>query len=253
MSPEMAPLPVALMQRILVIFTATALAVARGRAAVPDGNPGFPEPQRINNLAALLLDIVPASTAEAFQFVRASDGWIFLSFTTHGEGKIRLTLDKASPGEVPINPAPGSGPTHEAMHYITRGRHTLGIERTGTITLEHLTLKAIPELMHCGLGFDPQIKSYGPYDLDFLKRDILPNVTTLIVPNNIKLSDSVIEDWHRQGKRFIAEVGINSQAKTAEEHAAYWTSFIRPAPLSSMGSLSTSLSSTGLFQNGSKP
>ena len=121
--------------------------------------PAVPEPQRINNLAALLLDVVPAPTTESFPFVRASDGWIFLSFTTHGEGKIQLTLDKASHGEAPINPAAGSGPTHEAMRYLTKGRHTLHIERAGAITLEHLTLKAIPELMHCGLGFDPQIKS----------------------------------------------------------------------------------------------
>ena len=218
------------MPKILVLFAAAALIVARGLAAAPEGNPSVPEPQRINNLAALLLDVVPAPTTESFSFVRARDGWIFLSFTTHGEGKIRLILDKASPGEALINPGPGGGPTHEAMHYVTKGHHTLHIERTGTITLEHLTLKAISELMHCGLGFDPQIKSYGHYDLDFLKRDILPNVTTLIVPHNLKLSDSVIEDWHRQGKRFIAEVEINSQAKTAGGHAAFWTSFFDEAP-----------------------
>ncbi len=116
------------------------------------------------------------------------------------------------------------------MHHIAKGRHTLQIERTGAMSVERLTLKAIPELMHCGLGFNPQIKSYGLYDMDFLKRDILPNVTTLIVPHNIKLSDSVIEDWHRQGKRFVAEVGINSQAKTADEHAAFWTDFFHDAP-----------------------
>src|SRR5437867_11487315 len=61
--------------------------------------------------------------------------------------------------------------------------------------------------------------------MDFLKTDILPSVTTMIVPNNIKLSQSVIDDWHRQGKRFVAEVGINSQARTAEDHFKYWSSF----------------------------
>jgi hypothetical protein len=213
------------MPKILVLFSAATLIVARGLAAAPEGNPAVPEPQRINNLAVLLLDVVPAPTTELFPFIRAGDGWTFFSFTTQGEGTICLSLDKGSPKEALINPGPGSGPTHEAMHYVTKGRHTLHIERTGTITLEHLTLKAIPELMHCGLGFDPQIKSYGLYDLDFLKRDILPNVTTLIVPHNIKLFGSVIEDWRRQGKRFIAEVGINSQAKTAGEHATFWTSF----------------------------
>src|SRR2546422_2832372 len=66
--------------------------------------------------------------------------------------------------------------------------------------------------------------------MDFLKADILPNVTTLIVPASIKLSESVIEDWHRQGKRFVAEVGINSQARTAEDHCQYWSSFYDKAP-----------------------
>src|SRR2546422_3343730 len=66
--------------------------------------------------------------------------------------------------------------------------------------------------------------------MDFLKADILPNVTTLIVPNNIKLSESVIDDWHRQGKRFVAEVGVNSQSKTAEDHFKFWSSFYDKAP-----------------------
>ncbi len=218
------------MRRMLTTCLVSALALGSGLAAASDGSTSAPEGRRLNNLVTLLLDVAPAPATGSFPFVRPSDGWIFLSFTTHGEGNISLTLDKGSPGETPIHPAPGSGPTYEAMHHVAKGGHRLQVERTGTISLERLTVKAIPELMHCGLGFDPQIKSYGLYDMDFLKRDILPNVTTLIVPHNIKLPDSVIEDWHRQGKRFIAEVGINSQAKTAEEHAAFWTGFLDKAP-----------------------
>lgn len=222
--------PIRFMRRMLTMCTTSVLVFACSLSAALHSNTSIPEGRRLNNLVTLLLDVVPAPTTESFPFVRPSDGWIFISFTIRGEGTIRLTLDKASPGETSVNPAPGSGPIHEAMHHVTKGRHILQIERTGTISLEHLTVKAIPELMHCGLGFDPQIKSYGLYDMNFLKRDILPNVTTLIVPNNIKLSDSVIEDWHRQGKRFVAEVGINSQAKTADEHATFWTSFFHNAP-----------------------
>ena len=73
----------------------------------------------------------------------------------------------------------------------------------------------MPELMHCGLGFNPAIKSYGLYDMEFLKRDILPNVTTLVVPSSIQLPQAVIDDWHRQGKRFIAEVGFNARCQDA--------------------------------------
>jgi hypothetical protein len=153
-----------------------------------------------------------------------------VSVTARGEGSTQLTLDKGEPGEAVVNPAPGPGPVHEAMHWVTKGGHTLHLDLPGTVAVERLTIKAIPQLIYCGLGYDPQIKSYGRYDLNFLKRDILPNITTLIVPNNIKLADSVVEDWHRQGKRFVAEVGINSQAKTADEHAAFWSGFFTNVP-----------------------
>jgi hypothetical protein len=208
----------------------SALVLTCGLAAAMYGNNSVPEGHKLNNLVTLVLDVVPATNKESFAFVRPSDGWILISLTMHGEGAICLTLDKDSLEETLINPASGSGPSLEAMHHVTKGRHTLQVELVGTISLEHLTVKAIPELMHCGLGFNPQIKSFGVYDMDFLKRDILPNITTLIVPNGIKLSGSVIDDWHRQGKRFVAEVGIKSQARTADEHATFWTSFFRKAP-----------------------
>ena len=64
----------------------------------------------------------------------------------------------------------------------------------------------------------------------FLARDVLPNVTTLIVPHNIQLPQPVIDDWHRRGKRFIAEAGIDAKAKTADEHVAYWTGLLDKAP-----------------------
>ncbi len=218
------------MPRVVTICTASAFILAHGLLAAPSGNTSVPENQKLNNLVTRLLDVSPAPTTKSFLFDRQSDGWIFISFSAHGEGTIRFLLDKASPRETSINPAHESGPIREAMHHVSKGRHALELERIGPVTLDHLTVRAIPELMYCGLGFNPQITSYGQYDLDFLKHDVLPSVTTLIAPNNIKLSDSVIQDWHRQGKRFVAEVGINSQAKTADEHATFWTSFFRDAP-----------------------
>ncbi len=218
------------MPRMFAICTAFALILAHDLPAALSAEASVPEPKALNNLVAVLLDEAPDAAAGSFPFVRPSDGWIFISFTTSGNGTIRLMLDKGAPGETPVNPAPGTGPTQEAMHHVAKGRHILNIERTGTTSLEHLTVKAIPELIHSGLGYNPQIKSYGLYDMAFLKRDILPNITTLIVPGNSTLSNSIIEDWHRQGKRFIAEVWVNPQAKTADEHATYWTSFFRNSP-----------------------
>lgn len=180
-----------------------------------------PREGKLNNFVSKLLEVSSLSDAStSFAFTRADEGWIFVSASFKGEGMVAFRFDQG----------PEAVLSNETMHYVTAGAHTIQIECKGDIRVDKLVVKAIPELIHCGLGFNPEIKSYGLYDMEFLTRDILPNVTTLIVPNNIKLSESVIEDWHRQGKKFVAEVGINSQAKTAEEHASFWTDFYDRSP-----------------------
>jgi hypothetical protein len=98
----------------------------------------------------------------------------FYAKNAHNVRAVHLTLDEASRRQTPNHPTRGSGTTYEAMRHVAKGRHTLRIERAGTIAIDHLIVKAIPELMHCGLGFNSQIKSYGLYDMDFLKRDLQP-------------------------------------------------------------------------------
>src|SRR5437867_3190457 len=186
----------------------------------------FSGEKRLNNLVSELLEVsLLSKSGKSFAFRRSNDGWIFISSIC--KGTARVILDKSD--TVMVHDAVGS-PRREAMRCVTRGDHTIQVEGKAEINVEKLVVKAIPELIHCGLGFNPDIKSYGAYDMDFLKADISPNVTTLIVPNNIKLSESLIDDWHRQGKRFVAEVGINSQGKTAEDHFKYWSGFYDKAP-----------------------
>jgi len=181
----------------------------------------------LNNLVSELLEISSISQSSVrFTFERSRDGWIFIAANAKGTGTVRVLLDEDLDAVV-VRDGDGRG---EAMRHVTRGTHALRVECTGQISVEKLVVKAIPELIHCGLGFNPEIKSYGVYDLDFLKADILPNVATLIVPNQIKLSESVISDWHRRGKRFVAEVGINSEAKAAAEHYKYWSGFYDRVP-----------------------
>jgi hypothetical protein len=189
-----------------------------------DGAEALPSPEkRENNLVSRLLDVSSISENKAWTFSRSSDGWILISLSASGSGTASVTLDKKEK-------VAETSSRSEAMRFVTKGEHTLGVECADGARVKNLVVKAIPELIHCGLGFNPEIKSYGLYDMEFLKKDILPNITTLIVPNNIKLSETVIDEWHRQGKKFVAEVGINSQAKTAEEHFNYWTGFYEKAP-----------------------
>jgi hypothetical protein len=196
-------------------------------AEAPEPKMFFPGGKRLNNLVGELLEVSAISkSGRPLTFTHPRAGWIFISADCKGKGTVRVVLDK----ETVIDREAEVAVSCESMRHIAKGEHTIQVECVGEVTVEKLEVRTIPELIHCGLGFNPEIESYGVYDMDFLKRDVLPNATTLIVPNNIKLPDSVIEDWHRQGKKFVAEVGINSQAKTAEEHFKFWTGFCERAP-----------------------
>jgi hypothetical protein len=191
----------------------------------------FAGEKKLNNLVSELLEVSSiAMPGGSFTFSRPSAGWIFVSARVQGKGTARVWLDKAAGGNpLIVRGAPASEPG-EAVRYVATGEHRIDVECDGEVVIEKLLVKTIPELMHCGLGFNPAIKSYGLYDLDFLGKDILPNVTTLIVPQNIKLEPAFVDDWHRQGKRFVAAVGVNSQFTTAEEHYQYWTAFLEKTP-----------------------
>ena len=190
----------------------------------------FSGEKKQNNLVSELLEVSAISkSGTPFTFARSRDGWIFISATYNGKGTVRIILDKASGGDaVMVHDADG-GTLSEGMRHVTKGKHTIHVECKGNVRVEKLVVRAIPELMHCGLGFNSSIKSYPIYDMEFLKKDILPNVNILLVPHNIQLPQSVIDDWHRQGKWFVAEVAKNAEGKTADEHFEFYVNFFNTA------------------------
>ena len=188
----------------------------------------FSGEKKQNNLVSELLEAASISkTGTPLTFTRSSDGWIFISANYKGQGTVRIILDKAN-DPVIVHDAAG-GMVGEGMRHVTKGKHTLHVECKGSIRVEKLVVKAIPELMHCGLGFNSSIKSYPTYDMEFLKKDILPNVNILLVPHNIQLPQPVIDDWHRQGKWFVAEVGKNAEGKTPDENFEFYANFFNTA------------------------
>jgi len=62
-------------------------------AAWPLSAAAQPQPQRLNNLRALLMEAAPTRARETFSFTRPRDGWIFISIATSGGGEARLALD----------------------------------------------------------------------------------------------------------------------------------------------------------------
>src|SRR5436190_7899728 len=188
------------------------------------------EGKKLNNIVSELLGSENPQPDKSFSFSRSNSGWICFSAKCQGTGKFSLNLDKGLGSEQVIFQDVQHDQPVEIMRYLAKGEHELQIQAVPGLKVQSMSVKAIPELIHCGLGFNSAIKSYGLYDMQFLKKDILPNITTLIVPQNIELPKDVIDAWHVQGKKFVAEVGINGQAKTDEEHARYWTSFYDKAP-----------------------
>jgi len=212
--------------RIVNVMRPNVLALAAIVMGISGGAAGAE--RRLNNLVSDLLDVAsPAGAAGAWTFARSSEGWVFISVSCQGKGTVTATLDAGDP--VVVRNAE-SRSRIEAMRRVNKGLHTIKVACKDGVRVDKLSVKAIPELIHCGLGFNPEIKSYGVYGMDFLKSDILSNVTTLIVPTNLKLSEAIIAQWHGEGKKFVAEVGIDSQAKTVEDHFNYWRSFYGKAP-----------------------
>jgi hypothetical protein len=192
----------------------------------------FSGEKRQNNLVAVLLEVAEISQPQSsFAFNRAHEGFIFVTADFRGRGTLTLGLDDLPEPLAAIKHDAETSHRTEAVRKIPAGAHKLRVACAGGMHVDKLVIKAIPELMHCGLGFDPAIKSYGKYDVEFLKRDILPNVTTLIVPPNRPLDPAFADDWHRQGKKLVAAVWVNSQAKTADEHYRIWTDFLEQAPI----------------------
>ncbi|HEV8069417.1 MAG TPA: hypothetical protein VGP76_16880 [Planctomycetaceae bacterium] len=184
-----------------------------------------------SNFVSELLEVASiSSSGNSFTITRRSDGWIFIATTCQGNGTVDVFLDDSPKSDALIRYRATARNPVEGVRFVKKGAHRIHVDCSASARVDRLVVKAIPELIHSGLGYDPAIKSFGHYDMAFLERDILPNVTTLIVPHNIKLPQPMIDDWHRQGKRFIAEVGVSSTANTADEHAAYWSGLLDTVP-----------------------
>src|SRR5207245_4390386 len=130
-----------------------------------------------NNLVAELLEVAGISrSGNSFKFTRSEEGWIFLSASCKGKGKLSILLDNPSGREpVLLYSAAGAAdpsPLVEAVRRVAKGEHTIRVDCDGNVSVDKLVVRSIPELVHCGLNTS-SIKSYGPFDMQFLNKDVL--------------------------------------------------------------------------------
>ncbi len=188
----------------------------------------------LNNLVAELLNLRKPvlKPYTDWTFTNPRDGWVFISCTAKVKGSERvfIALDDAPKEQAIIAhqtvqretriPKPE---TLEAMRYLSAGKHKVKVWREGQASVESLIVRAIPELIFCKFQYDPHVRLHGPYDWKFLQKHILPHVNC-IVGSGADEHQRFVEEWKKQGKKWIVEVSATPyfKSQSADEAYRYW-------------------------------
>lgn len=139
-----------------------------------------------NNLVTTLLD-VPLAEARSYAFTNPRHGWVFI--------------------------ADGND---ESMRLLKRGAHAVD----GSAG-RRLVVRAIPEIVHAGLGYRPSpfLQSFPRYDVAHLERiGVFRNANVILERNPDP--DFDIDAWRASGRQ--VRVRASSEEAPAEEIYAYW-------------------------------
>ena len=137
-------------------------------------------------------------------------------------GSLTVTVDdEASPALVH---EPAGVSTLEAFRRLPAGAHRLTVRAEAGARLKSLLVRSVPMLQHAFYGADPHIHPHGPYDWEFIGKYIAPHVNTMVGSPGPEL-----EDWKRQGKQWIAIIGLpkltDEEGEAAVEEAyRHWSS-----------------------------
>jgi hypothetical protein len=184
----------------------------------------------LNNFVTELLNVRPRSskTPTEYLFTNPREGRVFISSTAEASGSSALSISidrRGSGGPVVVHGA-GKPETLEAMRYLRAGQHRLKVSREGDAKLERLVVRAVPEIIYCKFQYDPHVSEYGPYDWQFLSKYVLPNINTIVGGGDEK-HRLFVEEWKKQGKRWIVECGVPGSSReatvTADEAYKYWS------------------------------
>ena len=177
----------------------------------------------LNNLVTEILDITefPEKPHGKWTFTNPRDGWVFITSTANTKGAERVHVALNSVLMVHQAKAPD---TLEMMRYLPAGEYELQVWSEGNPVLRNVTVRAIPELIFCKFQYDPHISEYGPYDWNFLEKHVLPNVNTIVGSGDEK-HQPYVEEWKKQGKKWIVEVPATPyfQGWDADEACRYWS------------------------------
>ena len=165
----------------------------------------------LNNFVSELMSLSEQAltSQKKISFMNPRQGWCF--FAVSGKATVWLNDEKQ-----PLMAGKAGGESAEAMRQLPAGRHTLQVEGQPS----GLIVRAIPVLQHAFYEAESWIRTYGPYDWEFLKKDVLPNVNVMIsVPQN---NPPHLEESTKQGLRWIGRHPTGGWY-AREDHLNEWT------------------------------
>jgi hypothetical protein len=197
----------------------------------------------LNNLVIELLDVPTPRQEEAtdYRFTNPRDGWVFISVESaaRGQDKLVLSIDPVPQGEVATLHGIEKGGTLEFMRQLPAGTYQLTVRSEGVSRPSSIVVRAIPELIYTGLGYDcntradkstPWLESYGPYDWKFIENiDLIENVNVILERGKPRPENARhLQDWRKQGKKvltasFISWLTTKYQPLTADDVYTEWT------------------------------
>ncbi len=197
----------------------------------------------LNNLVTELLD-VPAPRQEAatdYRFTNPRDGWVFVAVESAARGGAMpvLSIDPVPAGEEGILHGIEKGGTLEFMRQLPAGTYSLAVRSEGVSRPSSIVVRAIPELIYTGLGYDcntradkstPWLESYGPYDWGFIENiDLVENVNVILERGKPRPENAGhLQEWRKQGKKvltasFTSWLTTKYQPLTADDVYSEWT------------------------------
>lgn len=182
----------------------------------------------LNNFVTELLNVLlPVNKLSAeYSFIHIRDGWIFVriasKFGKNGQIKVRIDGNEVAMQEY------AELQLLEGFHWLQAGKHEIQVKCEGDLRAERIIVRSIPEILFAKYGYNPWVSNFGPYDWIFLKKHILPNITTIIGTGRQEDTE-LAREWKASGRKWIVECGVPALGErgekptiTVDEAFTYW-------------------------------
>ena len=193
--------------------------------------PSWLQPEKgvkvLNNfvIQLLLRDSVRPAAHTEYRFHNPREGWIFIrieGILKEGQS-MRVSLDDAQAESAVLTGGPQTHGPSETMQWLGKGDHVLHLWCQGQPQLRNLVVRRVPTLVYCALGMKPALPGYIQMNWDFVKRDVMPNVNTIVHASRKEPKDQPARDWLQKGGRLFVDIGVlRKPGMTPEEVLKHW-------------------------------